>query len=1254
MASLVLGGIGAAVGSMFGPLGTQAGWLIGSAVGGMLDPQKSYGPRASDARVQASEYGAMITMIFGTHRAAGQCTWEAPRLEHENKTGGKGGPQQITYSYTQSFAISVCEGPDRIITRVWANGRVVWDENEDDNEVSFVQYPGSEAQLADPTIQAELGAANVPAYRGTCYVVFTDLDLSPYNMLRPNFEFEVVERTHTEQPMSTLAFNANLSGHGWPVWGGTAAWNGKAPAITAWPQDGTSPIRVRDVGDTKVYTYDQTTLAYIGEQADGAEDAWGASINNNDGDAAYLCFGHYYVGASRLTLWGQAARFRLNGDHPNPVMTAYGPCISTTLPVQVGGSFGNSQFTGTDLLGASGVDPLDVTYGAIVSEDELALLLMVTSAAQWALGSTMVDKFYMLIDGAVVDTGPVDPFFASGSVCAVLGSVSRISMYAAAMENDYRHVWFVVSNSPGAFVWKINDDGEFVRATENNAPGPSGTLAPPGSVNNTPLSVYALAGGCKLGVVSTNTTSAWLIERCTISSGATTYARVVDAVSRAVGLDESQVNTSDIEDPLTGYRVANRMPGRSIIEALMPYDFFDAVEYDCRANFIKRGGASVLTLDDDLLGAYSFGSEAPAQVQRTRGLEQDLPCAIDVNFVNEDADFLGGSQSTPRQGGYSEDPLDMNTAIAMTNAYALQVANANLFSAWYGRDRAKTALPPPYFWLTPADVVTLSGKTQRILTAHESMQGFLQTDLIADLAQLWLQAPVPSPGSGFTPQEPVAPQLTDLVVLDIPLLGTNPAQGVVHPAMAGADRRNWRGAGLWKSINGGMTFQQLLTSITPDSIGDASNALGNYGGSSFDEGNVLTVIMRDGAGDLSSTDRDGAFGGVNMFALGNPADPSGAFEIGCFRDAELIAPKTYQLTGLLRGLFGTAWAMAGHDAGDVFVLLPTAEMVNVGAVDYGATRPYKAATSGQQLADTPAVNFRCNAVSLAPYAPLYLAAGFIGNPDPDGASILMTWVRQSRVSQGWLNFRAPTGDGPPLGETIEQYRVRIWQDGTYQTVVNTYTVTAGTDFQPGSDPEFEYVVEDQETDFVTPLTSMPAWSVAQRGALGWGYETFFNGITAALPIFSPEALPGYVPPNPPPTDPGRVISSTIPWLEAETIYSNSFGPNQFWVIEINIGATPTSGIPVLINAAEYNGPPSGRVWTLSAIAGDFGPQPNAGAWSQNQGTNSVTAQFWVGAGGSPTDWLRTFPASSTAYLNIKNSPTGYDDVPMFATIKNLP
>ena len=137
MAQLVLGTVGAIAGSFIPGVGTALGWAIGSAIGALIDPPKGptvEGPKLTDLKTQTSDYGTVLPVIYGTVRMAGNVMWADEIREHKvkKKEGGKGGPTQttITYVYTASFAVGLCEGVIEGIRRIWANGELIYSATE--------------------------------------------------------------------------------------------------------------------------------------------------------------------------------------------------------------------------------------------------------------------------------------------------------------------------------------------------------------------------------------------------------------------------------------------------------------------------------------------------------------------------------------------------------------------------------------------------------------------------------------------------------------------------------------------------------------------------------------------------------------------------------------------------------------------------------------------------------------------------------------------------------------------------------------------------------------------------------------------------------------------------------------------------------------------------------------------------------------------------------------------------------------------
>lgn len=212
MATILLSAAGAAIGGSIG--GSVAGLssvVIGRAVGATLGQaidQRLLGQgstavetgRVDRFRLTNAGEGNPIAQVFGRTRVGGQVIWSSDFRESSSTSGGGGkgspsAPEVTTFSYSVSLAVAVCEGEINSIGRVWADGTEV---SKDD--LNMRVYLGNRDQLPDPTMEAVEGRGNVPAYRGTAYVVFDNLALGRFGNRVPQFSFEVIR---TEQESSS-------------------------------------------------------------------------------------------------------------------------------------------------------------------------------------------------------------------------------------------------------------------------------------------------------------------------------------------------------------------------------------------------------------------------------------------------------------------------------------------------------------------------------------------------------------------------------------------------------------------------------------------------------------------------------------------------------------------------------------------------------------------------------------------------------------------------------------------------------------------------------------------------------------------------------------------------------------------------------------------------------------------------------------------------------------------------------------------
>lgn len=211
MATIVLAAVGAAIGgSVGGSVAGIASVAIGRAVGatlGKVIDERILGSGSEPVetgkverfRLTRASDGEPIAQVYGRMRLGGQVIWSSDFLETVTTSGGGGGgkgrpstPKTTSYSYSVSLAVAVCEGQVSSIGRVWADG-----EEVERDDLNMQVYTGTMDQLPDAGIEAIEGAGQVPAYRGTAYVVMENLSLEPFGNRVPNFSFEVVRQ---EQP----------------------------------------------------------------------------------------------------------------------------------------------------------------------------------------------------------------------------------------------------------------------------------------------------------------------------------------------------------------------------------------------------------------------------------------------------------------------------------------------------------------------------------------------------------------------------------------------------------------------------------------------------------------------------------------------------------------------------------------------------------------------------------------------------------------------------------------------------------------------------------------------------------------------------------------------------------------------------------------------------------------------------------------------------------------------------------------------
>lgn len=204
---LILGGI---VGGLFGnpALGASIGGSIGGILGATLFPEKfdvehPTPPKPKENRSQISTYGAPIPVVYESARLAGNIIYMSPINQTLTQSKHRqDGRRYFEYDriYTATFAVAFCEGPVIGVKRMWINNDI-WLDYTDSTSESFTTsqdreaeylsiYTGEETQTYDTYLANILTAAETPAYKGICYILFKDFPLGEYSSI-PKIEIEI-------------------------------------------------------------------------------------------------------------------------------------------------------------------------------------------------------------------------------------------------------------------------------------------------------------------------------------------------------------------------------------------------------------------------------------------------------------------------------------------------------------------------------------------------------------------------------------------------------------------------------------------------------------------------------------------------------------------------------------------------------------------------------------------------------------------------------------------------------------------------------------------------------------------------------------------------------------------------------------------------------------------------------------------------------------------------------------------------------
>ncbi|MEQ8826264.1 MAG: phage tail protein, partial [Parvibaculum sp.] len=339
--------------------------------------------------------------------------------------------------------------------------------------------------------------------------------------------------------------------------------------------------------------------------------------------------------------------------------------------------------------------------------------------------------------------------------------------------------------------------------------------------------------------------------------------------------------------------------------------------------------APEVALTPDMLAVDPDGA-APGW-KLTRGQETELPVSAKLTYIDGGADYRQAAVEARRLAGGSQRVASAALPMVLTQAEAQAIADVWLQKTWEERERAALNLPPSLIALDPGDRVTLDLGYR---------QGRYRLTGIVDAGAREAAGIACEPSLFGAPEAPpresspaTAPDWgTPLVIfMDLPLVT---GEEVPHAPRVAVAADPWPGGiAIYKDGGAGLVLDAVVS--VEATIGRTLSDLMPGPTSRWDESNALSVELVSGA--LASAEPLAVLGGANRAAL---EMPEGDWEVIQYREAELVAPDTYVLRGLLRGQAGTEAAMRAPLApGARFVLLDDAAAeLGLGEAERGLER----------------------------------------------------------------------------------------------------------------------------------------------------------------------------------------------------------------------------------------------------------------------------------------------------------------------------
>lgn len=939
MAREVLPWVGMAVGAYFG--NPQLGFMIGSLVGNAVDPERIKGPSIGEAQTQTSREGVFRPIVLGIGCVAGNIINRGPeviRIQKERQ--GKGGPVIESERRYRTFAIRICEGPIAGLLRIWENETLVYDARPGSGiEQESVQYSGkfrfyngTETQLPDPDLEKFLGPGNASAYRGSCYIVFPNYDLTEMRDMIPQYRFEVASVASLGEAVGTIATGLDSLGSAGSTSSATGIfWEGAVNISPSYTDSASIGGRIIVWGLFNVHYTDE-----LGEAWNGPYGSLGGVGGQKQG----------YTRTDTLIIpggLGQGVFITTDGQflQQNNSITSNNCAINDEVAISV--SIYDPACDISFDKGATWYErsppPIQVTGSKYISCN--SDVFNIGGASIFNIGKPAIAT----TSNNAMNWFPIEFTASAGSRVSFVIPCGD-SSWVALMNNG--EIWYSIDS----ILWeKANQELGLVPAglafngIRVIAAGSSGGMATIMTAELSDLSEWTTRETNFVGIYGLVSGTAEISD---VDSEKIPLSSIVDFCHKRVYHPESWYDTSEISSiDVDGVVFADGYAAREAIAAVTRDFYTDTVECDegggYKINYVRRGKPSFKTITvDDLV-------DEPEDIKREDPLER--PRVLHLHFQSPIVGYAPAKASIQRISPDAKvsGEASIQTPITYTDQNeAWRVADIMMRQAWTEVAGRRTfSLAGNNYDVVPTDVLTVSLRgrvTRERVLRSEYIDGVIKIESIADRQSNYrsnVVGPIlPEP----TPPPPSIAGVTMLAILDIPaILDTHDSLG--YYVAATGPSPGWQGAMVQISEDMGASYQNLIpfNRSTATVMGEIVNTVSRASEYYTDTTNeVIVNLYRDS--EIESLTQQQFLSEGGAFAL-EWSDSSGThWEVMQYRDAEQQTDGSWRLSYLARGRLDTD--TAEHLPGSRFVMLDGVQFVRAEVSMLGQEITHRAVSSG--------------------------------------------------------------------------------------------------------------------------------------------------------------------------------------------------------------------------------------------------------------------------------------------------------------------